>query len=158
MSVVKTAYGTTGQAISCTLASLAYLSYRESAAIDNQTNLWLDALVHLQIKLQAGTPASDKAVYVYAAASVDGTNWPDTVTGADASITPNSPTQLRLLGVIQAPTSGGTFKGGPWSVASVFGALPPKWSIVVFNKTGIALSATEGDHLKIYTPVYATVV
>lgn len=159
MATLKTAYsGSLGVAISCTLASLASASARESAAVDNQTNLYIDALVEVTVKLQAGSPASDKAVYVYAAGSVDASTWPDAVTGSDAAITMNSPTQLRLLGVIFAPTASTTFKSEPMSVASVFGGvLPPKWSIVILNKTGIALSATEGDHAKIYTGIYATV-
>lgn len=160
MAVLKTAYGTTGQTITQTLASLASGSSRESTAVDNRTNLWVDALVHVTIKLQAGTPASDKAVYVYVAGTVDdGTTWPDAVTGVDANITLHNPTQLRLLGVIFAPTASSTFGSGPWSVASVFGgSLPAKWSIVTLNKTGIAFDATEGNHKKIYQGVNATIV
>lgn len=158
MATLKAAYPTLGQAITITLASLASGSVRESAAVDNQTNLYLDALVAVTIKLQAGSPSSDKAVYVYAAGSTDASTWPDAVTGSDAGITLNNPTQLRLLGVIFAPTSAGTFKSEPLSVASVFGGvLPPKWSIVLLNKTGIAFSATEGDHVKLYTGIAATV-
>jgi hypothetical protein len=156
---VKTALGTEAQTITCTLASLASGSSREATAIDNTTNLWLEALVMVQITLQSGTPASDRAVYVYAAATVDnaGPTWPDAVTGADAAITLNSPTNLRLLGAINAPTSAGVFKGGPWSVSSIFGGvLPSHWSIVINNATGIALTATEGNHKKLYQGVYAT--
>jgi hypothetical protein len=159
MADVKTAYGTGGVAITCTLASLAISSYRESTAVDNTTNLWLDALVSMGVKLQAGTPANDKAVYVYCAGSIDGTTWGDAVTGSDAAITPNAPINLKLLGAIWAPTSAGTFEAGPWSVASVFGGvMPKKWSIVVWNRTGIALDSTEGNHYKLYTGVYSTVL
>lgn len=157
-SNLKQAYGTQGQTITCTLASLATGSAREATAVDNTSNLFLDALVAVTVKLQAGTPGSDKAVYVYAAGTVDGSTWPDALTGSDAGVTLNSPTQLRLLGIIAAPTASATFKGGPWSVAAVFGGiLPEKWSIVVLNKTNIALSATEGDHAKLYQGGYATV-
>lgn len=158
MADVKTEYGTEAQAITVTLASLADQAARESAAVDNRTNKWLDALVSVVIKLQAGTPASDKAVYVFLAATVDiaTPTWPDVVTGADAAITPNSPTQLRLLGTIFAPTSAGTFKGGPWSVASrLDGAMPEEWSIIVQNKTGIAFDASEGTHKKVYQGLFA---
>lgn len=163
MSNIKIAYGAEAQAITITLASLANSATvgRESASVDNTTNLFLDALVFCRFVLQSGTPGSDKSIYVYAAGTVDAATplWPDTVTGADASITINNPTNLRPLGVIAAPTSAGTFNGGPWSVAQAFGGtLPEKWSIVVCNFTGIALSATEGSHKHVYQGVYATVV
>ena len=164
MSDIKTAYGTTAQAITCTLASLASSATagRESTVVDNSSNKYIDALVMLQAKLQTGTPANDKSIYVFAYGTVDTTTptYPDAVTGTDTAITLNDPTQLQLLGVIFAPTVGGlTWKGGPWSVAQKFGGiLPEKWGIVVRNYTGIALSATEGDHKKLYQGIYATVL
>lgn len=119
---------------------------RESAEVDNTTNLYLDALVYIKIVLASGTPGNDKAVYVYAYGGPDGTAYPDAVTGANAAITLNDPTQLRLIGVIPAPTSAGTFDGY-FPVAQAFGGiLPPWWGIVIRNYTGIALSATEGNH------------
>lgn len=161
MANVKTAYGTEAQAITCTLASLVHSTTagRESTAIDNTSNLYLDALVQVKVVLQSGTPGSDKRVYVWAYGTVDAATpvYPDAVTGTDAGITINSPTNLRLLGIIEAPTSAGTFKGGPWSVAQLFGSLPEKWGIVVMNMTNMTLSATESDHKKLYQGVYSTV-
>jgi hypothetical protein len=160
MTNVKEALGTAGQAFTCILASLASSATagREGTAIDNTTDLFLDVLVALKVKLGAGTPANDQAVYVYAYGTVDGgTTWPDAVTGADAAITLNNPTQLPLLGTIWTPTSTGTFKGGPWSVARCFGGvMPAKWGIVVRNYSGIALDATEGNHSKLYQGVYVS--
>lgn len=158
---VKLAFGTEAQAITCTMASLASSATagREGTAIDNTSNLYLDALVMLVVALQAGTPANDKAVYVYGAGTVDAATpqWPDAFTGTDAAITFNSPANARLLGTVYAPTSAGTFKGGPWSMASLHGGtLPEKWSIAVQNYTGIALHATEGNHKKLFQGVYAT--
>lgn len=158
---VKLAYGTEAQAITCTLASLASSATagREATAIDNTSNLYLDDLVFLKIVLQSGTPANDKAVYVYGAGTVDAATprWPDAFTGADAAITFNSPLNARLLGTIYAPTSAGTFLGGPWSMASLFGgSLPEKWSIAIQNYTGCTFSATEGNHAKLHQGVYAT--
>lgn len=162
MANVKTAYGAEAQAITCTLASLASSATagREATAIDNTSNLWLDALVALVVKTGAITPGNDKAVYVYVAATIDAATptWPDKFTGADAAITFDSPVNVRLLGVINAPLASATYKGGPWSVAAAFGgALPEKWSIAVRNYTGGALDSTEGNHKKIYQGVYATV-
>lgn len=162
MSDIKTAYGTTGQAFTCTLASLASSATagRESTAIDNTTNLYLDALVQVRVKTSASALANDKAVYVYAYATVDnGTTYTDNATGLDAAITLVSPTELLLIGVVWCPAISTTYKGGPWSVAKVFGgALPAKWGIVVRNYTGQALDATEASHAKLWQGVYSTVV
>jgi hypothetical protein len=161
MANVKVAYGTEAQAITITLASLAQAAARESSVIDNTTNLFLDALVMLRVKTGAGTPANQKAINVYVAGTVDSATplWPDAVAGAgDAAITMDNPTNLKLLGVVQAFTTAHTFEGGPWSVAACFGGtMPEKWLIVVENQEGIALDATEGNHLKRYQGVYATV-
>jgi hypothetical protein len=134
------------------LASLASSATngRESAEIDNTTNLYLAAWVYLKVVLQAGTPANDRAVHVYLYGSLDGTNYPDAVTGANAAITLNDPTQLRLIGSLNAPTSGGTFDG-----LFYVDNLPPWWGIVVRNYSGIALSATEGNHAYAYVGVTA---
>jgi hypothetical protein len=158
MSSIKLAYGTS-TALTCTLASLATAGARECTAVDNTSNLFTDALVYIAAKLQAGSPASDKAIYVYAYGSEDGTNYGDNVTGSDAAVTLRSPTNLRLIGVIAVPDSGAlTYKSHPMSVAAAFGGvLPRKWGIVVQNATNVTLSATEGDHAKSYTGVYATV-
>lgn len=143
-------------AITITLASLAAGSARESAFVDNASNLFLDVLVYLQVGLQTGTPTGDKCVYVYVYGSEDGTNYTDNATGANAAITLRSPTNLRPLGVIATPDAGGlTYKSSPMSVAAAFGGvIPRRWGIVVLNSSGVALSATEGDHAKSYTGVY----
>ena len=157
MADLKLKFGTS-TAFTLTLASLASSSTagRESTAVDNTSNLFVDALVRLQCKLQTGSPANDKAIYVYAYGSEDGTNYTDPATGSDAAITLRAPTNLRLIGVISTPDSGGlTYKGGPFSVAQAFGGvLPRKWGIVVQNYSGVTLSATEGDHAYTYTGIH----
>jgi len=158
MSDIKLAYPVAAN-ITITLASLASGSARESTAIDNTSNLYLDAEVYLALKLQTGSPSSDKAIYIYGAASADGTNYTDNATGSDAAITLRAPTNLRLLGVIATPDSGAlTYKFVIGSVVAVWGFLPPKWSIIVVNKTGIAFDATEGNHTKQYRAMYQTVL
>jgi hypothetical protein len=159
MGDIKQAFGTS-TAITITLASLASsaTAARESTVIDNTTNLFLDALVFVQIALQTGTPANDKAVYVYAYGSEDGSEYTDNATGSDAAITLRDPTNLRLIGIVNCPDSGGlTYKSNPMSVAVAFGGLMPrKWGIVIRNYTGVTLSATGGAHEARYTGVYAT--
>jgi hypothetical protein len=144
MADIKQKFGAT-TAFTLTLASLASSATagRESTKIDNTADLYLDALVSLNLALTTGTIGNDKAAYVYAYGSLDNTNFPDTVTGADAGITLNDPTQLRLIGVINLLAQSTTYKGGPFSVAAAFGGvLPPYWGIVVRNYSGIALAAS----------------
>ena len=159
MANIKQEFGAS-TAITITLASLAEAAARKSAAVDNGTDKFLDVLVQLNIKLQAGTPASDKAINIYVAGSEDGTDYTDNYTDGDAALTLRSPTNLRLIGVIDTPDSGGlTYKSHPMSISAAFGGvMPRKWGIVVENKTNIAFSATEGDHTKEYSGIFATSV
>jgi hypothetical protein len=158
---IKQAFGG-DSSITITLASLASSATgaRESTAIDNSSNLYLDALVRLHFKLQTGSPANDQQVYIYCYGSEDGTNYTDNATGSDAGLTLRAPTNLRLIGTIATPTSGGlTYKSHPIPVAVGFGGIMPvKWGIVVNNFTGVTGSATEGDHAKAYNGVYSTAV
>lgn len=140
--------GSTPTAITITLNSLASGAARQSAAIDNTSTLYLDALV--AVTFAVGTVASPNNVYVYAASSADGTNWMgcgsgniDGVTGLDAAITLGSPTNLRLVGVVNAPTSTLTYVSPLFSVAAAFGGvLPSHWSLIVSNTAGVAFNAS----------------
>ena len=162
----KMAFGSS-TTIACTLASLASGSARCSAAVDNTTNLYFEALLYLAIQLQTGTPAGSNVINVYGYSSQDGTNYTgdstSEATGSDAGITLLSPTNMKLLGVISVPataTAGRTFKQSFW-VAAGLGSplwLPSKWGFIVDNETGITLNATEGNHQKTYSGVYSTSV
>jgi hypothetical protein len=155
---IKTAFGSP-TALTITLASLAQAGARESTAVDNSSNKYVDAMVYVQVKLQTGTPGSDKLVNVYAYWSHDGTNYTDNATGSDAAITMRSPTNLRLIGAIQVPDSGAlTYKFVIPSVLAFIGgeSLPQKWGVVVENRTNVTLSATAGDHKVEYTGLYKT--
>jgi hypothetical protein len=161
MADVKTAYGANGQALTITLASLADSSTagRESTAVDNGTDLFLDVLITCKVKTQnSGSIVAPSAAFVWAYASVDnGTEYPDAVTGTDAAITLNNPTQLKLLGAVYAAAINTTYKGGPWSLAALYGGrMPEVWGVVVVNDTGTALSATGSDHSVEYQGIYAT--
>lgn len=158
MANIKLEYGTS-TAITITLASLAASTTagRESTAIDNGTNKFIDALVTVICQLATGTPASEQGIYVYAYGSEDGTNYQDNATGSDAALTFRSPTNMVLLGRIETPaavTGGQTFKG-VFSVAQGFGGiLPRKWGIVVKNSSNLAL-ASSGNSAS-YTGIYYT--
>jgi hypothetical protein len=152
-ATVSQLYGTAGQSISISLASLAHDAARSSASIDNTSDLFLDALVQLQVVLQTGTPGSDGVIFVYAYGTADSDTvamWGHTdIDGTDKAMTLINFDNLRRIGTIACPTSGGTFESSPMSVAAAFGGiLPRRWGILCHNRTNIALSATEGNHLK----------
>jgi hypothetical protein len=150
---VEPVYGSGGVPITITLASLADGSAREATAVDNSTDLFLDALVTLKTKTGPGTIGSDPYLYLYVIGTDDsGTTWPDPATGADAAITPTLNTKARLLGAVNLAAVTTAYIAGPFSVLAAFGgvAIPKKWSIVAVNSCGVALSSTAGDHVLSY--------
>jgi hypothetical protein len=159
MADIKAKYGAAGQAITITLAGLAQNAARASAAISNETDLFLDVLVQLKIQLGTGTLGSDKAIYVYAYGTAEGDPvdvWGDTdLDGTDKAITMDDPTNLRLIGVMNARASAEVIESAPMSLAAAFGGLlPRKWGIVVYNRTNIAFDGTEANHKKLYQGLY----
>ena len=155
----KLAYGTV-TTITLTLTSLAATAARESTAVDNTTNKFLDALVAIKVKVDVTAPTNDKALYVYAYGTVDATTpvYPDPVTGTDAAITLTAPTGLRLIGILPALAASTVYESSPFSVAAAFGGyLPPKWGIVVANSSAV-LTAVGGDHDAEYVGIYETLV
>jgi hypothetical protein len=71
---IKARYGTSNQAITITINSLASSATagRASTAVDNSSNLFLDALVTVKISFPNLAVANDQAVYVYAYGTSDG--------------------------------------------------------------------------------------
>jgi hypothetical protein len=163
-TTIETKFGTTNQAITCQLApagvGLANNGARQSAAIDNRTNLFLDALVTVKVKSNAAGTSATGYVNVYAYGTTDdGTTYTDGASGSDATFTPTAPPNMRLIGVINVVANATSYTGGPFSVAAAFGGnLPAFWGIVIENKTGAALDATEGNHLKTYQGVQGQTV
>jgi hypothetical protein len=160
MAVTKITYGTS-TAITCTLASLASSATagRGSAAVDNTSNLFDDALLYIAVKTSASALANDKTCYVYLYGSEDGTNYSGSsaeAEGTDAAVTIDQPSNLILAGTIKCPASSVTYRG-IFSVALTFGGIMPrKWGFVLRNYTGQALDSTEGNHTKTYTGVTYT--
>ena len=155
-ATIKSLYANAAS-ITCAINSLASSATagRESTAIDNSSNLYLDALVTVKIVFPNSAPANDKAVYIWAY-GWDGTNYTGGCTGSDAAYTRDDPTVLRLIGVVPIPTQNKTYYGGPFSVAAAFGGiLPSKWGIVVQNYAGQTLSS---GCTATYVGVYAQTV
>ncbi|TAJ99764.1 hypothetical protein EPO44_10205 [bacterium] len=151
----------TSTTITITLASMSGVlgTAQESTAFDFGTDLFLDALVYLQIKLAVGAPINDRLVNVYAYGSEDGTNFTDNATGANAAIVLRNPTNLVKIGSILCPDAGAlTYKSHPMALSAAFGGLiPRKAGIVVENRTGLAFDATAGNFAAAYTGIFRNV-
>lgn len=150
MADIKQKYGTADQSVTITLASLADGGYRQSAELDNTSDLFSDVLVGG--KVTTGTsPTANKQIVVYAYGTVDGgTIHSGGASGSDAAYTAanNEEKNLLLLGVV-ATHSGNdnTYEFGPFSIAAAFGgSVPAKWGLVILNDTGAALNSTGSNH------------
>lgn len=140
-------YGTSNQAFTVTnLHSLgnSTTAVWNSDAIDNSSNLFVDALVTVKIKTHATTGVTNGVAYVYAYGTVDGgTSYTDAVDGTEGAHTTITYPNLRLIGTVSCATVNTTYTGGPFSVAQAFGGvLPQKWGIVIMNQTGNTLNAS----------------
>jgi len=147
---IKQKFGT-ATTITVTLASLADAAKRESTVVDNTSDLFLDA--HVQIKVKSGASVSgDKAVYVYAYASLDSSSpgYSGEATGSDAAYT-GTLTNAKMIGIVSCPAATTSYISDLMSIAAAFGgSVPTKWGIIVENKTGAALDSTEANHVKKY--------
>ena len=148
MSVFKADYGTEKQSITITLTSLASAAAQASTVVDNTTNLYLDALVQISaLKTGASGTSANGYANVYAYGTVDAADslYPEGITGTDGVITLTVPTNLRLIGTLNAVVNATTYTSEPMSVAAAFGGvLPEKWGIVIENQTGHALDTVAG--------------
>ena len=140
MATTKLAYATS-TSITITFNSLADGSARESTAVDNSSNLYLDALVRVSVAV--GTVANEKRVLVYAYGSEDGSTYPDPLTGSDAAASLENPTVVTLACVIPTPSNSKTYESDAFSIARLYGGIVPrKWGLVVVNRSGAALSGS----------------
>ena len=149
MTTDRIAYATTN-AITITLNSLvsAAASGRSSAAVDNTTNLYDDALVYVSVNVLTGL-ANDKAVYVYIYGSEDGTNYNNSSNlevnvGSDLITGIDSPTALKGPFVLPITANSKTYRG-VFSIAPFFsGLMPRKWGVVIQNYAGAPLDGAGG--------------
>ncbi len=146
-STIKSSYGTSNQTITCTITSLVNGNARASTAVDNTTNLFLDALVAVKVKSNASGTGAAGYVNVYAYGTADGgTTYTQSATGTDAGITLTVPPNARLIGTINVVANAVTYNGGPFAVSGAFGGvLPDHWGIIVENQSGATLDASVGS-------------
>lgn len=164
MASVKTEYGSSS-AVTITLASLASSSTlvagRESTAIDNSTNKYLDFL--LAGFVTTGTSPTAGTIEIDVVGCQDDTTWPDVFDGTDSNETITSSDIKNAIcryaaSMVTDATSNRAYPFGPVSVASLFGgSLPKKWVVFCAHSTVASLNATGTNHSILITPVYATV-
>lgn len=165
MSSKKLAYAASG-ALTITLGSLAtastWLAGRQSTAIDNTSNLYLD--YHLSGVITVGTtPTINTEIRVYVASMLSDSVWPDTLGAADAAATIVSAGAsagfLKLAAVlpVDSTTSNRPYYFGKVSVAQLFGGVcPPKFVVYVTHNTGVNLNSTGGNHVITAAGIYST--
>lgn len=149
-------FGTNGQAITVTVASLTNNSARESTVIDNSSNLFQDVIVSVKLKSGGASTTATGYCNIYAYGTADnGTTYPDNVTGSDAAVTLVVPPNLRLIGQINMVANATTYKALMTVAAAFGGVLPEKWGVVIENKTGGTLDSTGGNHAILFQGVYS---
>ncbi len=153
MTTVSISYGS-ATALTMTLASLAtdanLVAGRESTAIDNTSDLFVDALV-FGSTMTGTTPTAARQIEVWLYGSLDGTNYSGSATGSDANLTPGEKTLLKLLTIIPTVnTSNKAYIWGPYSVSQAFGLMVPYYGVYQVHNTGANLNATGGNHFVKY--------
>jgi hypothetical protein len=144
MADIQVKYGTANQPITITINGLAHDAKRESTAVDNAANRFLEVLVQVKIATNTGADSTgDKCVYVYAYGTSDnGAAYSANASGADAAFG-TDPQQLgncRFLGAIYAPTQNKIYQSDLLSIAGAFGGgVPQRWGLIVHNRTGQTL-------------------
>ena len=169
MAVVTTTYATStaitlGLHATPLASSPTFVLGRESTQIDNTTNKYIDAIVHGRTTVGT-TPTTATLIlcYVWGADDSLGTTALDVLDGTDSDETFNNveilQSGLRLAASISviATDSNVTYYFAPFSVASLFGGVMPKyWGLYVSHNTGVALNSTAGNHVFKYTGITYT--
>ena len=162
---VKEAFGT-ATAFTITNANLASSATAGwvSNAITNSSNLYLDALVMVQLAAVNTAPASDKAIYLFAYGLIDTGGSVYTSTGAatpsgsEGTLTfPDVSAAgviMPRLGTIPYPVQNIANNGGPFAIGRCFsGILPPKWGVAMVNYSGMTLNVTSIKYIEVYNTV-----
>lgn len=139
MSTIKQIVGsrTSLPFTSTSLSALASATYvQNTTPYDCTTTQPLDVIVEVDVAT-TNTPSGNKQVVVFIQESLDGTNFRSGPTsGTTATREPN----LRLLGVVPVTTAS-TTEIGTFSVLQALGYVPAKFSIVIKNDLGVALTS-----------------
>lgn len=165
MASVKIAYAASANltlAVASLASSTTLVAGRASTAIDNSSNLYLDAILSGFVTSGTTPTAGVIEVWVYAQLD-DAPTYPDSITGTDAAKTMTSaPIKREALALVASipvgTTSNARYPFAPVSVASLFGGtLPERWGVFVVHNTVAALNATGTNHQFTYQGVTRTV-
>lgn len=160
---VKEAFGT-ATAFTKTNANLAVSATAGwmGNAIDNSSNLYLDALVGIELAAVNTAPAGIQSLLMYAAGLIEGSSaytstGDGTPSGSEGTLTFPNVTTLPVvcpqIGVVSYPVQNKAINGGPWSVANAFQYLPVKWLPLMINQMGPTLSVTNIYYIEVYNTV-----
>ncbi len=160
MASIKIAFGTP-TALTKTNANLADSATAgwKSNSVDNSSNLYLDALVSIELAAVNTAPGSSKAIFLYAYSLIEGSAYASTgdgtIDGTEGTVTFPSfltlPVVLPVLGVVGYPVQNKAINSPVFSVASCFGGiLPPKWGIAMINHSGMTLNVTNIYYIEVY--------
>lgn len=136
--------------------SSTWVAGRESTEIDNTTNMYIDVLVDNPLGIVA-TPTvlnQELRVYVWGQTTAASASAIGTLVGVDAARTITNDTQaaLRLGASIAAQNASGgnTHYFQPFSVASLFGGVMPKfWGLFVTHNIGtVDLGTTQSAKIR----------
>ncbi|HYM69029.1 MAG TPA: hypothetical protein VEZ44_05485 [bacterium] len=156
----KPSYGT-NTAITITLTSLANstslsLGYRQSAAVDNSTNLFGDVHIYGHAQSNAAPTANNTYTIFLYWSNDGGTTYTNGASGSDATYTqPDSDANMvaRVDSVLTAVNQAFNFPGISFCRAAGLLFLPQKWGIIFKNGSGQALDGTAGHHVFSYQGV-----
>ncbi len=162
MSTTRKPSFSAAASITITLASLGNGSYRQSAAVDNSTNLYNEAFCNGKFKTGASGTSATGSFQVFPYASYDGgTSYTHGASGSDASYTPD----LSFSLIPVQSVGGGSLANATtyfWDfhivAAQGWSYLPKSWGLIVLNNCGSALDSTGGNFLNQYAGVNDTFV
>jgi hypothetical protein len=153
MSTVKVSYAT-ATAITCSMASKTSGQGRRSAAVDNSSNLYVDALILGSLTIGTFTSPASWPMYGFASAD-DGTTY-ETGGSTDADWNTIRGDEKPLGPPVAAYTNTTAFAGVFTLAAAYRGVAPRNWGIIISQTNCGTLSATEGNHLKKFEGIYLT--
>lgn len=130
--------------------------YRQSAAVDNTTNLYTDALIYGHVQSNAA-PTANTLYTVFLYWSNDaGTTYTNNASGSDAGYTqPDSDVNMITGSTILLTAVNQVFycKGFSFCQAAGLLYLPQKWGIIFKNGSGQSLDSTAAHHVFSYQGV-----
>lgn len=130
--------------ITCSIASKTSGQGRRSTAVDNSSNLYVDALITVGVLIGTFTAGGYINVYGYASAD-DGSNY-ETAGATDADWNTIRGDEKLLFTIV--PTTSTTTNWGVGTIAAAYGQMPRNWGIIIWQSNCGTLSSTEGNHTK----------